>query len=347
MIRSFEQQLGAWVAQIAAESSPLFGAPTVVAGSLDPNSVQPGHTGVLVQVLSLTPAPEHRDLGPPPVTEDDRAPLTADVTVLLVGPVAAAGGLTVAPVGAQVHQVDLLALTVCARLRERSAPGPDGANPKRGGSRGSVTAQAGERMAQLSWDAVESGVPVLLQNSQNRRQWQLPLHAKLDYHLSTLPVDGGRIRAVGLFNDFLPGDRLPLADFIGMEGFMVQRLAQAGITRLGDLATKDAAALAGSLHITDPGARQALASVSAIATLRYNFTAAVPFSDLIAEVLWLPARALWGPTVGEAAILARANQKPLVAATIAVLGFGTAAILRPELVETTLVGRLLAQERFA
>ena len=327
MIRGFEQQVGAWIQQIAIESLPLFGAPAVA-----------------VSVTKLTPAPEHRDLGPPPVTEDDLMRLRAEVTVALSGPVTEAAGLAISPAGAGVHQVDLLALTILARLRERSKPGADGAQGYHGGSRGAITVQAGARVGQLRWAALEAGPPVLVAGGEDNRIWHLPLTATLEFRLSTVPVDGGRIQKIALYQDFVPADRLPLAAFIGLEGYLLQRLARRDLHQLGDLAGMNATELADELEITELGARQALAALQTVAAARQGFPAPSPFNDMISEVLWLPARALLEPNPGEDAILRRAMAQPLTALTIAVLGTGTAVVLRPELRESTLIGRLLAQE---
>jgi hypothetical protein len=196
MIRALEQQVAAWVQQVAAESAALFGAPVAKPGTLDLAEVPAGQAGALVAVTRLVPAPEHRDLGPAPVTQADRTRLRAALTLVVAGPAETAAGLTVTPPDAAVHQTDLLALTLLARLRERTRPGADGATGWHGGTRGSVSVQAGDRMADLRWEAVEAGEPVLVESDTTRRHWQLPLQVTVDYALSAVPLDGGRILAV-------------------------------------------------------------------------------------------------------------------------------------------------------
>lgn len=344
MIRALEEHLAAWVRQVASESDSLLGAPVMIAGSLDPTAVPEGQTGILVEVRRLLQAPEHRDLGPAPVDQDDRSRLQAEIGVLLVGPADGTTGLTVAPPGATVHQMDLLALTVLARLRERSQPGADGDADWHGGSRGRITAAAGGRESELKWEAVEAGDPVTVTEAANRRIWQLCLHATIEYRFAALPLDGGRIRAIRLQSDFVPADRLPLSYFAGVDGALLQKLNGAGFHRLGDLAGVDGAALATQLQLVDPDRSRVVTDLVAVATTRQVFTAAVSFTDTLSEVLWLPARAFIDPTAAEAAILNRVRQRPMEAITLAVLGLGTAVILRPDQLETVLVGRLLARE---
>jgi hypothetical protein len=347
MIRALEEQVAAWVQQVAGESSALFGSPTVVTGTLDPGALPEGQAAILVAVSRLVPAPEHRDLGPAPVNQDDRTRLRAELTVALVGPAEAAdpGGLTLSPPGASVHQVDMLALTLLARLRERSRPGADGAADWHGGSRGRVAVKAGDREAELKWAAVEAGDPVAVEEEgTQRRQWRMPLHATVEYRLSTLPLDGGRIKAIGIYQDFVPAERLPLSYFAGVDGALQQKLGAAGISRLGDLRGKNAAVLATQINLAEPYAVRVLTDLVTVANTRLSYLAPVPFSDTLAEAMWLPARAFIDPTAGEQAILNRARAKPMEAIALAVLGLGTAVVLRPDLLETVLVGRLLARE---
>ncbi|HLN61263.1 MAG TPA: hypothetical protein VK464_06875, partial [Symbiobacteriaceae bacterium] len=271
----------------------------------------------------------------------------AELTVALVGPAEAAdpGGLTLSPPGASVHQVDMLALTLLARLRERSRPGADGAADWHGGSRGRVAVKAGDREAELKWAAVEAGDPVAVEEEgTQRRQWRMPLHATVEYRLSTLPLDGGRIKAIGIYQDFVPAERLPLSYFAGVDGALQQKLGAAGISRLGDLRGKNAAVLATQINLAEPYAVRVLTDLVTVANTRLSYLAPVPFSDTLAEAMWLPARAFIDPTAGEQAILNRARAKPMEAIALAVLGLGTAVVLRPDLLETVLVGRLLARE---
>lgn len=372
MIRALEQHLAAWAKgqlEALAAQSGLFGSVRTVVGSLDlPNGPPMGadEVAVLVQVQSLAPEPENRDLGPAPVTDGPMVHLAARVALRLIGrnvTVGAGGGRQVSPPGAQFHRVDLAALTLLALLRERPGPAPDGAPTPLDaelGARvaGAATAARGARSAFLSWSGVMvSDTGIVPENARNDRQWDIALTASCAFRLSPAPLEGGRIvriesetalqdTGLRLSVDPVYGsvDTLPLSWFTGLGDAVLTELMDHEVSTLGDLGRIGGAGtanLAGELRTASSQERTVLGQLAAMAELRRGpgFTSAVYAQD--ADLMALPARALLAPTPEEAELISQVVTTPELSNQIAVYAVPVASALQPGQRDRVAVGTLL------
>jgi hypothetical protein len=197
MIRTFEQQVGNWAAAVASEAAGLLGTPVVVAGSLIAPEGGAGKSYILVQAAQVEPADEEQHLLLRAESGRYTGIYTVAATLVLQGPDEAATLLAqVEPDGSPVHPVDMLALTVLARLRDRLLTGADGSPSITRGCRGQVTARSGHDEARLQWQAVEAGQPALILTAGGSRRWQIPLRARLEFRLTTGEDEGGVIRQI-------------------------------------------------------------------------------------------------------------------------------------------------------
>ncbi|MDF2629568.1 MAG: hypothetical protein K0R39_3399 [Symbiobacteriaceae bacterium] len=206
MIRTLEQHLANWIKgelDLLVADSPLFPTVKVAAGS---DSPQPGNGQVGVQVTALTLAPvaENRDLGPAPVTTDDWFRARAGLRLRFAGSGDPVEGdppdLVVTPGTGEFHRVDLVALAVLARLRQRPVPGPDGAEGGAIGPAGSAEAVAGTRRTKLTWQDIQVGEATVAEQG-NSRAWEIPATALITFRLSPRPLEGGRILSVAIERD--------------------------------------------------------------------------------------------------------------------------------------------------
>jgi|GEM_PF-3477577 len=376
MIQAMEAHLASWAQkQIQALSveSDLFGHVRTVAGSLElPPGPPLGQTEVaaLVQVQSLTPQAENRDLGPRPPIDGHSVYLTARVVFRLLGrssPYAAGGDLSFTPAAANFHRVDIAALTLLALLKEQPGPTADGpiiplveldqgARPA-----GAASAAAGARRAHLAWTSWEVGELTLTPEVGQNRQWQVGLTAACQYRLSPAALEGGRILQIGgelsVQNKpfsirtaavYGPAELLPLGWFDGLSDGVIAELEDHAITNLGDVGRLGAtrmAALASELRTAAPAEEVILGQLANMAAIRQTALELVPLYQLDPVALALPGRALLQPTPEEEEVLTGVITSPEIHTQILMLAAPVVAALRPERREQVALGNLLIRGR--
>ncbi len=373
MIQAMEGHLASWAQkqiQALSTESDLFGHVRVAAGQLDLPSGPPlGNTEVaaLVQVQSLVPRPENRDLGPRPVTAGAGVHLTATVVFRLLGrtaPYAAGGGLELTPAAAEFHRVDLAALTLLALLKEQPGPTADapvlplleleqGARPA-----GAASAAHGARRAHLAWTAWEVGEVTLTPSGEGQyRQWDIGLTASCQFRLSPAALEGGRILQIGgelnVQNKPLsvrtaavygPAELLPLSWFDGLSDGVIAELEDHAIGTLGDLGRLGAArvgALASELRTAAPAEETILGQLANMAAIRQTALELVPLYRLDPAALELPGRALLAPTPEEEEVLQQVITSPEIHTQMLMLAAPVVAALRPDRREQVVLGTLL------
>lgn len=361
MIRTLEQHLAGWMKgelDLLAADSPLFPAVSVAAGS---DSPQPGNGQVGVQVTALTVSPveENRDLGPAPATTDDWFRARVGLRLRFSGTGDPVGedppDLAVTPATAELHRVDLVALAVLARLRQRPLPGPDGAGGAGAtGPGGSAEAVAGTRRTKMTWQDIQVGEAFVTEEG-NSRTWEVPATALATFRLSPRPLEGGRILSVTVERDgtenvaaYAPAERLPLGYFRDLPGPLLTELAGHGLHTLGDVGRLGVAGvglLAPALSGADAAAVQMLADLASISALRAGAAGSVVPVD--PALLALPASALLAPTAAEQLVLDQWLSRPEAQLQVATLGMPVALYLQPPQRAVVRLGHLLARERGA
>lgn len=376
MIQAMEGHLAAWAQrqiQALSAESDLFGHVRAVAGRLTlPPGPPLGQTEVaaLVQVASLGPQPENRDLAPRPVVEGAALHLTARVTFRLLGrisPYPAGGGLAISPPPAEVHRVDVAALTLLALLKGQPGPAADGPLPplialEQGVQPdGAATAAHGARRASLAWTAWEVGeITVNPNTDENLRQWDIGLTAALQFRLSPAALEGGRILQIGGELNvkqptrvmdatvYATAESLPLGWFDGLSDGVLAELEDHAITTLGDLGRLGPArvsALAAELRTADEGEEATLAHLAAVAVARQTALAAEPRYGQHPAAFALPGRALLSPTPAEAEALEPLLSSPEAQVQVQSLALPVINALRPARREQVTVGTLLIRGR--
>jgi hypothetical protein len=377
MMQAMEGHLAAWAQrqiQALSTESDLFGHVRAVPGRLvlPPGPpLGPAEVAALVQVLSLRPQPENQDLGPRPVVYGHGLHLTAQVAFRLLGRTAAyaAGGdLVFTPAAAEVHRVDVAALTLLALLKEQPGPAADvpvtpllaqeqGAQPA-----GAATAAHGARKVYLSWTAWKVGeVTVTPVSDDNLRQWDIAVTATCQFKLSPAALEGGRIMLIGsevavknqkvktvAASVYAPAESLPLGWFEGLGDSVVAELADHAVTTLGDLGRLGPArtgALAAELRTATPGEESLLAQLATMAVSRQIVLEDAPRYGHDPDAFALPARALLAPTMEEAEVLDRFIPSPEVHAQVTLLAVPVTTALKPARREQVTIGSLLIRGR--
>lgn len=377
MIQAMEAHLAAWAQQqiqgLSTESD-LFGHVRAVAGqlTLPPGPpLGPTEVAALVQVGSLLPQPENRDLGPRPVIEGAGLHLTAHVALRLMGrttPYPADTGLSFTPAGAKVHRADVAALTLLALLKEQPGPVPDApiaplidlAQGEQ--STGAASAAHGSRRAHLAWTAWEVGeVSITPSNEDKYRQWDIPLTASCQFQLSPAALEGGRILQIGgelSVNNkpisvmeatlYGPAEALALSWFDGLSDGVIAELQEQALSTLGDLGRLGpvrVGAIAAELRTATPAEESLLSQLATMAVARQTGLELPPHYRQDPVAFGLPGRALLAPTPEESEILSRLITTVEAHAQVAMLALPVVTALQAARREQVTLGTLLMRGR--